>query len=144
MKKIIVLFCLLGSLSFAGIFDAPQKTDEEIKKDAVIEIAALNSRLNGIIKSIHSQIFLKVWCNGYIVKNEQDEDIFNYIITPQEVFTTYGTDAYKLFQISGGLQQILYVADPTYTVLIPPKQYVINEDGTITVGEENPEGYQCK
>lgn len=54
---------------------------------------------------------------------------------PQEVCDQLGTDAVKAFEAHGKLQELIYLMDPTWQPLLPPYEYVKNEDGTITIGE---------
>ena len=78
--------------------------------------------LNDLIIRKHALMFNIVW-------NNQDG------FTPQEILTEMGADAVELFTYSSSIQLLLASADPDYIILETPNEYVLNEDGTVTVGE---------
>lgn len=53
--------------------------------------------------------------------------------TAQEIFDMFGANAYKLFVSSGDMQALIKKIKPDYEPLVPPVEYVINQDGTVTV-----------
>lgn len=55
-------------------------------------------------------------------------------MTAQEVCDSFGSDAGKAFAAHAALQSLIYLIDPTWVALIPPKTYTVNDDGTVTVG----------
>ncbi len=57
-------------------------------------------------------------------------------LTPQEILDGFGTDAGELFIFSAQMQTLLLTVNPDYEFLTPPYNYVINPDGTVTVGEK--------
>ena len=63
-------------------------------------------------------------------------------LTPQEIFDAFGTDARDLVVSSYGVAQALNAIVPNTITEIPPYEYTINDDGTVTVGEKKlaPEG----
>lgn len=54
--------------------------------------------------------------------------------TPQEMCDLLGADAKKAFEAHSGLQQLIYLLDPTWAPLIPPLPYTANDDGTVVIG----------
>jgi hypothetical protein len=58
----------------------------------------------------------------------------------QAVLNLFGSDAYQLFQIHQVWQQFIKTVDPTYEPLVPPYEYTINPDGTVTLSEESSSG----
>ena len=55
--------------------------------------------------------------------------------TPQEIFDQFGSDSYELFVFSRMMQDCMIQINPNYIYLVPPYEYVMNPDGTVTVGE---------
>jgi len=84
-------------------------------------ITIKNQKLYKRIKNEHSKIFDMIW-------NTRD-------ITPQEVLDSFGTDAQDLFTFSSSIQTLLSQVDSNYVALVPPMEYEINENGTVTVIE---------
>jgi hypothetical protein len=58
---------------------------------------------------------------------------FNTTKTPQELCNELGTDAVKAFIVHAKLQELIYLLDPSWEVLVPPYEYVAHEDGSITI-----------
>lgn len=98
---------------------------EPTKEEKLVRVGKriknMSKRLNDDIAKKHSNMFNIVWHNGAG-------------LTPQEVLTEIGTDAGELFSYSTSIQTLLAGADPDYVVLETPNEYVINGDGTVTVG----------
>jgi 3-methyladenine DNA glycosylase Tag len=86
------------------------------------EIIKKNSRLYKKIKREHKNLFNMIW--------ESEE------VSPQEILDSFGTDAESLFVYSISMQTLLAQVNSEYVPLETPNEYVINEDGTVTVGEE--------
>jgi len=65
-------------------------------------------------------------------------------LTPQEVVDAFGSDAYELFVFSLNIQTLLAQANINYSFMSTPNEFVINPDGTVTIGElkvtEEPSG----
>lgn len=55
---------------------------------------------------------------------------------PQAVLDQFGTSASQLFQASNAAQQLIKALDPTWVELVPPYEFTVNEDGTITIGDK--------
>jgi 3-methyladenine DNA glycosylase Tag len=87
------------------------------------EIITKNSRLYRKMKREHRDLFNKIW------KSEE--------VSPQEILDSFGTDAVSLFVYSSAIQTLLSQVDNTYTPMVPPSEYIINPDGTVTVVEDN-------
>jgi hypothetical protein len=60
----------------------------------------------------------------------------------QSILNVFGTNAVNLFIASSKIQELLSeiynINGDVYEPLIPPKQYTINEDGTVTIIQEEP------
>jgi hypothetical protein len=54
--------------------------------------------------------------------------------TPQEVCDYLGVDAGISFTAHQKIQELIYLLDATWIPLSPPLAYVVNEDGTVTIG----------
>ena len=67
------------------------------------------------------------------------ETLFNSVwnnslgLTPQEVLDSIGGDAYELFVYSDMVKQWISRVDPDYNPPQSPKEFRINQDGTVTV-----------
>lgn len=57
-------------------------------------------------------------------------------VSPQEICDQFGANAYKIFQESAFWQAAIKQRDPSYEALVPPKEFVINNDGTVTITEQ--------
>jgi len=103
------------------------KTTENASRSEIINrevsnIIQENSSTLEMIKDKCTNAFALVWNNPHV--------------TPQEVSTKFGHDAYKLFEVAGLTIQYILALDPTWTPPTPPYEYTINEDGTVLVGEK--------
>jgi len=54
---------------------------------------------------------------------------------PQAVLDQFGTSAAQLFQASNAAQQLIKALDPSWEELVPPTEFTVNEDGTVTISE---------
>lgn len=54
-------------------------------------------------------------------------------LTPQEVSDAFGADAAQLFILMGKAQTFINDVKPSAFIQIPPKAFVINQDGTVTI-----------
>jgi hypothetical protein len=60
--------------------------------------------------------------------------------TPQQICDKFGKDAYKIFQTSSVIQTAIATLDNTFVPFVPPREFTINQDGTVTISETaNPE-----
>lgn len=59
-------------------------------------------------------------------------------LTPQDVFDAFGVEAAQLFQVAGATQSLINTLVPNTATAVPPNAYVMNQDGTVTVGAKNP------
>jgi hypothetical protein len=103
-----------------GILDQQEISQAEkvfaVREDITAKINKLYRKNN----KEHKKMFKSIWCNG---------------VTSQDLFTDYGTGAEDLFIVSEKLQDLLLFINPDYEVLVPPCEYIINPDGTVTVGD---------
>jgi hypothetical protein len=106
---------LIGNSS--GELTASQQASSQIFK--------MSNSVYEHMKRQHNYIWKLIWSN----RNGA---------SPQEVLDGMGTDASELFTFSIGIQGMLYQADNTYIPMTPPYEYVINDDGTVTVGDLIP------
>lgn len=101
-----------------GIYDAPELTKDE-KLIALKRSIAGSKLLVEQLKNMHLSAFNRVW-------NNPDH-------TPQEIMDAYGTDAAKLFHDSAATQTFLSEVVDGYEPLTPPRDYTINQDGSVTI-----------
>ena len=73
------------------------------------------------MKQEHARIFNLLWNNPKA--------------TPQEILDEYGTDAAALFSFSSQIQTMATAIDSGFVALVPPYNYTVNGDGTVTVGD---------
>jgi hypothetical protein len=83
-----------------------------------------NTNLLESVKVVHKVLWDKIW---------------NSEFDTQTILDQFGSDAYKLFELSVDLQTLMAKADPNYVPLVAPKEFTANEDGTITIIEPTPE-----
>jgi hypothetical protein len=103
-----------------GIFDAPERTIEDTKRDTKASIGAIGLASLTALAYEHKRTFDMVWHN---------EDG----LIPQDVMDAYGNEAYLLFVNSKATQDFLAATLPDYEALLPPVAFTINEDGTVTI-----------
>jgi hypothetical protein len=87
-------------------------------------------RLIQVMKTECKRQFELAWkkrANGQIVDKTVAE--------AQAFFNSYGDKAVLAFNLHAKLQEIIYMTDNTWIPLVPPHEYVKNEDGTVTIGE---------
>jgi hypothetical protein len=106
-----------------GIFPDPQPTQEEITKQQVKELNAWVSGTIQVARERTAEMFNRFWNNANA--------------TPMQMSATYGVYAKDLFVKLAVWQQSIQAIDPSYVPLqVPEKyEYVINEDGTVTITE---------
>ena len=102
---------------------------KEIVIDDALRLAQVENRIrnanaelyNTIIQR-HNALWNMIWNNrlGF---------------TPQQIFDQFGTEASELFVFSGQMQTMLVSINSEYVPLVPPYNYTINADGTVTVGD---------
>ena len=90
------------------------------------------------VDSLHANIVRELEFSSNFIWNNPDA-------TPQEIFTELGTEGYKLFELSSALVQVANQANPSSPITLNiPYEYVINPDGSVTVGDpivpEEPQG----
>jgi hypothetical protein len=83
------------------------------------EVRLINSRTLEHLKMGVKQAFEAVWSAP----------------DPQKVIDQFGTSAVILFQASNASQQLIKALDPSWEELVPPKEFTVNEDGTVTILE---------
>lgn len=59
----------------------------------------------------------------------------NQNATPQEILDVYGVNAKQLFVVSRATALFIKSLDPSWTPPTLPKEFTINDDGTVTVLE---------
>lgn len=55
--------------------------------------------------------------------------------TTEELMASYGTDALQLFQVAGGLKQLIATIRPDIELPETPREVIPNDDGTVTIGD---------
>jgi len=105
-----------------SIMDKIEPTEALKLEKAESVIRKVNANLFNQIKDKHTYIFNLIW-------NNSDG------LSAQAVLDRFGAEAFELFVFSQSIQTLLYQIDNSYTPLTPPNDYVINKDGTVTVGE---------
>ena len=101
-----------------SIFETIPETKDELVKKKKNQISILSMNLLTMIREQHAQIFKLVW----------DLDP---TVTTQELMDAFGTEAVKLFILSGAVQNILVQSEVGYEPLVPPVPYTINQDGSV-------------
>ena len=97
-------------------------TNNNLIESLANEIRRRNTELRNTMEEQHKQIFNLIWNIAPLSENPI-----------QDLLDVFGADAVKLFVLSSKIQDILKDADPNYQVLEPPKDYTINDDGTVTI-----------
>jgi hypothetical protein len=101
-----------------------EKIDDEKKKQVFLDItiARLSTALAGMTTA-RNALFREIWAN-------RDG------LTPQQCFDAIGVDGDTLIKASLLSVQITALLDPGAELKIPPApyEYVVNADGTVTVG----------
>ena len=105
-----------------NIFNTTKELTKAQKLKGFVDSIKQSNKVSlDILKQSHDINFNNIWNNG------------NF--TPQEIFNEFGTDAVQLFQVSAATQEFIKMCDPDYEILVPPVEFTINEDGTVTVTE---------
>jgi hypothetical protein len=99
----------------------PPKPKAPTVDNVVASIKSSNQALYNTILNAVASGFKSVWDNKKF--------------TAQEIFDGFGTDAKDLFILSASLQDLIKHVNPDYQPIAPPKDFTINEDGTVTVIE---------
>ena len=102
------------------MYTQPQKTKEELLKEKVSRIVQSANGLIDMIKAEHTMSFIALWSHE----------------NPQEIFDLLGSESALMFRDSHGIQTLLKTVDPDYELLVPPYEYTINQDGTVTIGDK--------
>jgi len=99
-----------------------EKTEAELKADEVRRCAEYRK---GTLEALTSAFTVSF------------NDIFNNsILTPQEHFDFFGNNAAQFFQTFTATAQFIKSMNPDFEVPTIPYEYIVNDDGTITVGEK--------
>ena len=98
------------------------ETQQEIVVVVKKRIVATSTAMFRRMKQEHARIFNMLWKNPKV--------------TPQEILGQYGEEAAALFAFSSQIQAMATAIDPGFVALIPPYNYTINPNGTVTVGEK--------
>lgn len=105
-----------------GVFNAPDKTKEELILDIVRTINTNNARaLNGLKKNAEAS-FKLFWNPGNNIRI-------------QEISDSYGTDASTLFWLSSITFQLIKSIEPSY-IIPTPGSFTPNNDGTVSIAPE--------
>jgi hypothetical protein len=95
---------------------------EPTVNDVMAGIKEINTEIYRHLDVSHREAFNIIWNNE--------------MFTPKEVIAAFGMDAYKLFQLSAGIQDLLSVANPDYVRLVPTKTVDIDPNtGVVTIGD---------
>ena len=105
-----------------SIFKSVTKTSAEIAKEQVAAMSQQNDEGLSMLKSSVSSGFLLLW--------------YNDKSTPQDILDQFGTNALELFKMHQSIRAFIRTLDPTYIGLVPPYNFTINQDGTVTVGSK--------
>jgi hypothetical protein len=95
-------------------------TQQEVAATVKDRIVGMSTAMFRRMKQEHARIFHLIWKNPRV--------------TPQEILDEYGEEAGDLFAFSSQIQAMATAIDPNFVALVPPFEYTINPDGTITVG----------
>lgn len=98
-----------------------EKTPEELAKEAVIAFSKESQSVLDNYKYNYQRLFNMIW---------------NTKVHPQDFFDCMGTNAVKVFQAAQETVTYIKKFDPAYTPEAAPYEYVINQDGTVTVGDK--------
>lgn len=97
----------------------------------------LTQEQKAILEAQRIVAFNKDFLENIIINHKNGFDMVwnNTNATPQEILNVFGTNAYKLFEASFAVQQLITEIKPDYAPLVPPRTYTINQDGTVVVDE---------
>lgn len=99
--------------------------EQTIEEKQAQEKVLIQQMLTNSVKSLSFetvQVFDKVW------KNEAG-------LSPQQVFSAFGTDAGTLHSMLGTIQNLVNSVSPGSLDLVEPKVVHVNQDGSVTVAE---------
>jgi hypothetical protein len=99
------------------IFNTPQPITSA--EQEAINLAEKNRIALDVLKVNYKESFTKLWANENA--------------TSQEILDVYGTNAVKLFLASKKTAELIKFLDPTYEAPVTPKEFTINNDGSVTI-----------
>lgn len=108
-----------------SLLPKPEKTQQE---KAALAAQQLSDQVNGSLENLK----VNIQASWNLFWNNPE-------VSAQEICDYYGNQAYKIFQESGFWQAAIKQRDPSYEELVPPKEFTINQDGTVTIIEPTPE-----
>lgn len=88
------------------------------------------ARLLSVLKQECKSQFELAW-----KKREGGKLVNKTQIEAQAFFDSYGVKAALAFELHSKLQELIYLTDNSWVPLVPPYEYVENQDGTVTIGE---------
>lgn len=103
------------------MFTVPTKSAQDV---AIEQVAAINAHATASAQNAahnYQVAFDLVWNNPSS--------------TPQDIFDVLGNEAVQLFLQARACIAYLQAVIPGYQEPVPPYQYTLNEDGTVTCGE---------
>lgn len=122
MKKLLITFLIICSPCYAGIFDSEVPNESDSLRQEKTAIVELNKRALTALGNYHKAAFDLVWNNSKF--------------TPGQILDQFGSDAAELFIVSSKVQTLLKEIYPNYEEAVPPYNYTLNQDGTVTVGSK--------
>jgi hypothetical protein len=111
-----------------------EKTHEQKVQDRKDLLIHKNKKMYNRLKLSLAEIFRLTWPEPVVEYIDGVETVTPPDMTPQEIFDLFGADSYKMFELCSEIQTMLLSVDANYQPLVPPYEYTINEDGTVTVG----------
>lgn len=109
-----------------GIFDIQTKTESELAKEQVLAFKRQGVDSLNNLKYNMTILFNMTWF-------PKDG------VSVQKIWDEIGNDAADAINKSRATQLFIKSLDPSYEFLIPPYEYVVNQNGTLTVGNLIPE-----
>ena len=121
-------------MAIINVYKAPSDLEgkkEQAKARIKQKMSSQYRQLSSCLKSVYED----VW-------NNKD-------LSPQEVMDAFGSEAYELFTMSNSIIGVLNQAVPNSVNVEAPNEYVINNDGSVTIGAEKsdadkPDGMSAK
>lgn len=98
-----------------------EKTPEELAKEQVIAFSKESQSVLDNYKYNYQRLFNMIWSTQ---------------VNPQDFFDVLGSNAASIFATAQKVVMHIIDLDPTYTPPAAPYKYVINQDGTVTVGDK--------
>jgi len=99
------------------IFNTPQPISSA--EQEAINLAEKNRIALDILKTSYEESFKKLWNNENA--------------TPQDILAVFGANAVKLFIASKATADFIKSLDPAYQAPITPREFKINQDGSVTI-----------